>query len=420
MATHSTIARMIARRLSATPGLKRTTKTIYQRLHYFLHRPASKITLADGWSMQKVGEEKDLTFFGYYDKSCWNAASTLIATHRRKGEACEICVASNDSPSELTVLAETKAWNWQQGAMLSWSPDNTLYFNTFENGKLITRRISAHGELVCDYDLPVQSISPDGATFMSLNYNRLRHYRAEYGYSKDGSNSEFAFDDEKDGIWSVDTQSGKIRLIVTLAQLKANLPRELIPTLTAHKVNHICWSPNGQKILFMHRYFQGGKKSSRLYAADPDGRAMILLADNQIVSHYTWLDNTRVVAWSRDRNGRDGYNIYDITTVSETRMYEGRFDQLGDGHPSLAGSSDWLAFDTYPLKDRCRRLFIVSEENGTQLEVARLFAAWENEGPTRCDLHPRWAPNAQAVSIDSDYTGQRSHYILRKPGGLTI
>lgn len=420
MATHSALARMIARGLSSAPRLKRQAKTIYQRINYIRHRPASQVMIAEGWTIQKVGGAEDLTFFGYYDKSCWNRTSSLIATHRLKGKVCEICVADNDTPDELTVVAETTAWNWQQGSMLSWASDGTLFFNAFDNGKLIARRVSAVGERIGDYDLPIQSLSPDGATFMSLNYNRLRRYRAEYGYADDGSNREFAFDDETDGIWSIDTETGATNLVINLATLMAALPEHVASTVTAHKINHICWSPNGQKILFMYRFFQGGKKSSRLYAANPNGGALALLADNHIVSHYTWLDDTRIVAWARDRNGRDGYSIYDINKISEIPMSSGEFDSLGDGHPSIARAASLLSFDTYPLKDRCRRLYVFSEESGAHLEVARLFAAWGNEGPTRCDLHPRWAPDAHAVSVDSDHTGLRSHYVLRKPKAFSI
>lgn len=420
MVTHSAFARMIARGLSSTPGLKRQAKTIYQRLIYLRHRPASKATVADGWSIQKVGAQKDIVFFGYYDKSCWNAASKLIATHRLKGDSCEICVASDDKPSELNVLARTTAWNWQQGAMLSWAPDDTLFFNAFEDGKLIARRISTTGEAVREYDLPVQSLSPDGASFMSLNYNRLRRYRPEYGYTKDGSNPEFDFDDETDGIWFVDTDTGETRLVINLAQLKQFLPDDVNATLTAHKINHICWSPNGRKILFMYRFFQGGKKGSRLYVADPDGGALVLLADNQVISHYTWLDDARIVAWARDRSGRDGYNIYDIRTADETPMQQGEFDNLGDGHPSYTSAGGLLAFDTYPLKDRCRRLFVYAMGSGQHIEVARLFSAWKNEGASRCDLHPRWSPDGYAVSVDSDHADRRGHYILRSPKGFSI
>lgn len=396
------------------PALKRYSKTLYQRINYLLYRPDSKVMVADGWKMQKVGAANDLTFFGYYDKSCWNAASTQIATHRLRGANCEICVASDKTPSELIVVATTTAWNWQQGAMLSWAPDDTLFFNDFADGRLIARKVSATGGLVRNYDLPVQSLSPDGTTFMSLNYNRLRRHRAEYGYSIDGSNSEFSFDDETDGIWSVDTVSGEINLVINFARLKKALPNDVAATLTAHKINHICWSPNSKKVLFMYRFFQGSKKSSRLYLANAEGDSLVLVADNELVSHYTWLDNARIVAWARNRNGRDGYSIYNIDEGSENPLSAGEFDHLGDGHPSIASSGELLAFDTYPLKDRCRRLYVFSEKSGAHAEVARLFATWKNEGPRRCDLHPRWAPDAHAVSVDSDFTGLRSHYVLRR------
>ncbi len=402
------------------PKVKRHAKTVYQRLSYLRHRPTSKIQIADGWKMQKLGTQADVTFFGYFDKSCWNARGNLIVTHRQNGEYCEICIATENNPAELTCLAQTRSWNWQQGAMLTWAPDDTLFYNTFENRKLVGRRITTDGKVVRNYHLPLQSLSPDGLRYMSLNYNRLRRYRAEYGYTEASANPEFDFDDEADGIWSVDTCTGDSNLVLTLAQMKNALPEAVLETVTAHKINHIIWAPDGQKILFMYRFFQGGKKNSQLYVCNPDGSELVLLANNQVVSHYSWLDKTRVVAWARDKNGRDGYSIYETSKGRDTPLNNGEFDALGDGHPSVSPRGDLLAFDTYPLKDRCRRLYILSPKSGRYEEIARLFSSWKNEGPTRCDLHPRWAPDGRAVSVDSDCSGVRSHYILRNQKGYSI
>jgi len=46
------------------------------------------------------------------------------------------------------------------------------------------------------------------------------------------------------------------------------------------------------------------------------------------------------------------------------------------------------------------------------VELGRFFAPWRFDGENRCDLHPRWSPDGNCVSIDSSHEGVRMSYII--------
>jgi hypothetical protein len=79
-------------------------------------------------------------FFGYYDKSLWDATgSTLLALRvssmDRPPTPEDVAVIGRvhlEDGCRWQLLAETAAWNWQQGTMLQWLPpsyDREIAFN---------------------------------------------------------------------------------------------------------------------------------------------------------------------------------------------------------------------------------------------------------------------------------------------------
>ena len=64
-------------------------------------------------------------FFGYYDKCPWSYDGKHILTievsfnnHFPVNEPANIGLVDLSNKNNITILAQTKAWNWQQGAML--------------------------------------------------------------------------------------------------------------------------------------------------------------------------------------------------------------------------------------------------------------------------------------------------------------
>jgi hypothetical protein len=85
-----------------------------------------------------AGSENDLSqyFFGYFDKCPWNHSGRYLLAHRVEFENRmpapddEIDIGVIDvSPGEgaFTPVRTTRAWSWQQGAMLQWWEFGNLY-----------------------------------------------------------------------------------------------------------------------------------------------------------------------------------------------------------------------------------------------------------------------------------------------------
>ena len=89
--------------------------------------------------IEKLIEDSGHFFFGYYDLHPWNATGTYHLCHRvpfmdRMPGATDRAELGAIRLSDHTFvpLAETRAWNFQQGAMLQWnpgSPDNEILYN---------------------------------------------------------------------------------------------------------------------------------------------------------------------------------------------------------------------------------------------------------------------------------------------------
>ena len=87
-------------------------------------------------------------FFGYYDKCPWSkdgrfllALETDFLERLPNGkDKADIGIIDLEGNRVFSKIAETRAWNWQQGCRLQWlGPDfNTrVIFNDFRDGKFV-------------------------------------------------------------------------------------------------------------------------------------------------------------------------------------------------------------------------------------------------------------------------------------------
>ena len=94
------------------------------------HLPAKAVSPADGHC-----------FFGYFDKFATDEKDERILVHKvgftarqpRLGDKALIGVIEGN---DFTPVAETLAWNWQQGSMLQWFSRDSIIYNDLEGGHL--------------------------------------------------------------------------------------------------------------------------------------------------------------------------------------------------------------------------------------------------------------------------------------------
>ena len=364
-------------------------------------------------------------FFGYYEKSPWNASGQLLLAHEadfndrppRAADSVTVGMVNLDDNYRFIALGKTRAWNWQQGAMLQWhpaNPDQWLFHNDRRNGHFLGVLRDTEGRELNTYDRPIYAVAPDGRYGYSLNFARLYTHRPGYGYA--GGTDPWADDTHPraDGIHRLDLSNGESELIVSLHQLAQLNPREDMHGMF-HWINHIQVAPNGSRIAFFHIWRVGDSGwRVRLYTADPDGSQLNCLLDTDFISHYDWLDGQRIMVWAKDGNSQGNFLLCDDSDNSKTIIGEGVLTE--DGHCSFSPDRHWVLNDTYPDTYGMRTLMVYRWRDGKRIDLARLYSPKERWwGEIRCDLHPRWSRDGNRICVDSVHNGERQMYLVDTP-----
>ena len=252
-------------------------------------------------------------FFGYYDIHADSADDTRHLFHRTKLDYRDRLPGLNDvaelgyidlKTGEITVFAETTAWNFQQGAMLQWNPaapnDEVIYNvrDAVDSGEFrcCVHNLMTDKKRFCER--AVANVSPDGKWGLAINMPRVYDFRPGYGYYRDGGDKwADVAQPEDDGIYLVNMETGTSKLIVDYARIAREFPIEGFED-AKFAVNHITFNTASNRFLFLNRNFppkgQGWKTS--LYTCDLDGNLFQLLG-NTFVSHYNWKNESQIVGF---------------------------------------------------------------------------------------------------------------------------
>jgi hypothetical protein len=422
MKSYNPLERAVAKSLEALPAVRNTAKFLYHRVNYLIFSEPNpingldasvEILSPDTWAGLKSGAdaEYDGLFFGYYDKSPWSCDMSKMLLHGIKGKSIDICMYDQDK-SKFSILGQSSTWNYQQGCMLQWLPGDSglAIFNALQESNLIAKIVDTTGQVQQVLPQPIQVIHPNGIEALSINYRRLEGM-SEYGYSVHSNNFSADQDETCDGIWRLKFSSGESSLIVSLSEVMENMPRESMAD-SQHQINHLVYSLNGDRFVFIHRWIGSQGRFSRLYVCNADGSGLKLLLDDRMVSHYSWQDSEHILTWSRIAEAGDHYYLINVSTGKWEIVGEGVLDIFGDGHPSFSPNGEWVITDTYPNRARQRQLLLYNFAENKLIELGRFLAPWSFNGPSRCDLHPRWSPDGRLVSIDSAHQRKRLSFIL--------
>lgn len=320
--------------------------------------------------------------------------------------------------NRFRALAETHAWNWQQGTMLHWlptAPDRLIIYNDRADGRFFSVIQDVHTGEKRFLPRPVYAISRSGRYALSLNFARLHRCRPGYGYCGVVDPGEHEDHPEGDGIYLMDLETGQNRLILSLARIVRDWHREEMDGVQ-HWFNHLLFNSDDSRFIFLHRWYrrEGPGRYTRLFTANPDGSGVYLLNADDMTSHFDWRGKTHVLAWAHRHGVGNRYFLFRDGTQEHEIIGEGVFSS--DGHCSYSPDGRWMLTDTYPDRERMRTLILYRLADGKRIDIGRFFSPPELDGEIRCDLHPRWSRDGRQVCLDSVHEGHRQVYVIDVAG----
>lgn len=374
----------------------------------------------------RLSPEKEQLFFGYYDLQALDAsgqnhlALRVPFADRRPGpdDEAEICLVS--SAEGVKVLDKTKAWNFQQGAMLQYRPRhaNEIVYNVYDEKGVAFRSVvySLESGRKRVLPMPVASISTNGKLALSLNFARLLDYRPGYGYCNAKDPYGDAIKPADDGVFLMNVDTGACKLIVSYATLWETFAKG-----TGHEheklvVNHVAFNTDGTRFLMLLRFFSPTAPWPTItVTADTDGGGLRKIFN--FSSHYHWKDPTHLVISGADvveKPDRPTVTAYELEEVTAAwRPVDLGFFK-GDGHCSYSPDRQYMLYDSYTsMEFPFRKLSLYDLRRKKGVTLAYLYsnpALYHEDVDCRCDLHPRWAPDGSYVTFDSIHEGYRGIY----------
>lgn len=416
--------------------------------------------------------------FGFHDLAMTNAKGDLalalevddISHPPLPGETCRSGVihldASNNQTFEQSnnfeAIHSTRTWNYPQGARQQWIGASDLFVcnDREDDGRLVARVSDARqGKVLETLPFPVHCLNAKLGKAVYLNYNRV-HAVGGYGYhplSKEDHVNLVDIPDD-DGLWIGDLEGGASgELLISLAQIAACGEKRPVKTGYPHYVTHPMLSPDGSRIVFLHRYrVPDGGETTRLMTVGIDGGGLRCLAKGSL-SHFTWIADDEIFIWGKDE--RALYAMREAAwlripgllqsallakkIVRQIRNFKPQKIQavgrgqdrsflivkdmenpliiscgIGvlteDGHP-MANPVDlrWLVNDTYPNADGDRCLMFYDVDKNERINVGRFRRLFIEPDIEKFDLDAAQAgvdPRIQRKFKCSDYLFYRSGF----------
>lgn len=407
--------------LNRMPGVKKVIKRGYQRAMYAV----SKKIKSEGNIVRISPDDGKEYFFGYYDKSPWDASGRFMLCLRADNtwkdvsprETADILVIdtqkSENDPDRVKKIAETRAWNVQQSCMLQWlGPDYStrIIYNDCRDGKYCSVILNLETGKERIIPAAIYTVTADGRMALTLDFSRLYNLRPGYGYYNVPEQTKDVALPDTTAIWSVDLEAGTVAPLMKYTDFASFRPRkEMLEKGSVHKVNHLMLSPGGKRFMVLYRWFVGSRKYTRLITCNVDGTDMYVLSDDDMVSHCYWKNDNEILAFENKHDGGTGYYLMKDKTQEYKHLWS---KYSNDGHPSYSPDREYVVTDSYPDRARIADIKVLKDTEEDGQVVARVFAPFKYDNDTRCDLHPRWKRDGKQICFDSVFEGHRGLYIV--------
>ena len=165
--------------------------------------------------------------------------------------------------------------------------------------------------------IPFRSAQSPPREAVSINFSRLRETRDSYGYGGGGQNSKIDKAYPKDdGIFLVNLESGKAKLIVSLLEIKKYVPK----IARVQYFNHTLFSRKGSKIFWLSRAKPIGKNTTAFTVNRNGTNLNPCFPEGWGGSHFDWLNDKEIMVTAKYKKQMYGHILFDTTKKEEGKF----------------------------------------------------------------------------------------------------
>ena len=362
-------------------------------------------------------------WFGYYDKLEFDPTSRYVlgmstAFENRSPQPDDVIrvgLIDTKDKDRWKALGESRAWCWQQGCMLQWLPGSKtdVIWNDRDGDRFVSRILNVKTGRKRTLPMPVYAISPDARWAIAPDFRRLHHLRPGYGYAGIPDPHREVDTPRESGIWRMNLETGKVEMLFSVADI-AGMDNRLDTAGAKHWFNHLLYSPDGTRFVFLHRWRgpkQGTSFATRMITCDANGGDRYALDPHGKTSHFIWRDPQHILAWAYHPSRGEKFYLY--RDKSEHTEVVGPDVMTVNGHCTYLPGNEWILNDTYPDKERKQHPYLFRVKTGERIPLGHFDSPAQYTGEWRCDNHPRFSPDGRSVVIDSPHGGNgRQLYLI--------
>lgn len=209
-------------------------------------------------------------WFGYYDKLQFDPTGRYVLTARvefegrspRSDDTIRVGMIDLKKKNQWTELGTSVAWGWQQGCMLQFIPGNTskVIWNDRQDGQFVSHIKDIITGKQKTLPFPIYTLSPDGKTALSVDFERINDTRPGYGYAGITDPNREILAPENAGIYRCDLQTGEKELIISIAVMSrfplgdSDDPKFNHFHTQKNWFNHLLFNTDGSRFVFLHRW----------------------------------------------------------------------------------------------------------------------------------------------------------------------
>lgn len=369
-------------------------------------------------------------FFGYigHVKTIpWNASGRYIVALEvgfhdhmpEPTEAARVILIDTKQDNKIIPVDETRAWNFQQGTMFYWNPEEPetqFFFNDRDtsNNHIFTVLYDIEKrKRIKEYryeNTPVgnSGVAQNGGYFLAINYGRLARLRPVTGYpgAYDWTVGEKAPAD--DGVFLINVKTGEKRLVVSFDRL-ANFLKPDYPAAAEYQlfINHTLWNRKDDLIYFFVRagYLTREKNVNTPCTIRPDGTG--LTSHIRYGGHPEWIENNQIIG-----SHGDDQIIYSIPEKKIVgKIGNPKILPKTGGDTALSPDGNWIAVS---WKDEGKSYYVIFRRSDmAYIHTPGFDRGGRLEGELRVDPAPRWNRTSDALLVPgSADDGTRQLFII--------